>query len=68
MRYAIYAPPNTKNLAINQTTVAYENQQKRNSICASKQLQLVLLSLRHLMETRLKIQTNYIVPHDKTVF
>ena len=28
MRYAIYTPPNTKDLAINQTMVAYENRQK----------------------------------------
>ena len=27
MRYAIYMPPNTKDLAINQTTVAYGNRQ-----------------------------------------
>ena len=38
MRYAIYMPPNTKDLAINQTMVAYGNRQKRNSDRASKQL------------------------------
>ena len=38
MRYTINIPPNTKDLTINQTMVAYGNRQKRNSVRASKQL------------------------------
>ena len=44
MRYAIYMPPNTKDLAINLTMVAYENRQKRNSVCVSKQLRFVVIT------------------------
>ena len=44
MRYAIYVPPNTKDLAIKQATVAYENWQKRNSIHTSKQLRFVAIT------------------------
>ena len=44
MCYAIYAPPNTKDLTINQTTVAYENRQKRNSVRVRKQLQFVAIT------------------------
>ena len=48
MRYAIYMPPNTKNLAINQTMGAYGNQQRANNFD-------LLQSLKHLIETRLYI-------------
>ena len=44
MRYAIYMPPNTKDLAINQTVVAYGNRQKRNSVLVSKQLRFVAIT------------------------
>ena len=44
MRYAIYMPPDTKDLVINQTMVAYGNRQTP------------LRSLKHLMETRLNPQ------------
>ena len=39
-----YMPPNTKDLAINQTMVAYRNRQKRNSVRASKQLRFVAIT------------------------
>ena len=41
MRYAIYMPPNTKDLAINQTMVAYGN---RQNATASKQLRFVAIT------------------------
>ena len=44
MRYVIYTHPNTKDLAINQTMVAYGNRQKRNSVRASKQLRFVMIT------------------------
>ena len=48
MRYAIYMPPNTKDLAINQTMGAYGNRQRANNSD-------LLQSLKHLMETVLYI-------------
>ena len=53
MRYAIYMPPNTKDLAINQTMVAYENQQNATTFARANNFDL-LRSLKHSMETRLK--------------
>ena len=44
MRYAIYMPPNTKDLAINQTMVENGNLLKRNSVRASKQLRFVAIT------------------------
>ena len=52
MRYAIYMPPNTKDLAINQTMVAYENWQNVTAFAQANNFDL-LRSLKHLMETRL---------------
>ena len=52
MRYAIYIPPDTKDLAINLTMVAYENRQ--NAITFARGNNSALLrALKHLMETRL---------------
>ena len=52
MRYAIYMPPNTKDLAINQTMVAYGNRQNATAFARANNSDL-LRSLKHLMETRL---------------
>ena len=52
MRYAIYMPPNTKDLAINQTMVAYGNWQNATAFARANNSDL-LRSLMHLMETRL---------------
>ena len=52
MRYAIYMPPNTKDLAINQTMVAYGNRQSATAFARANNSDL-LRSLKHLMETRL---------------
>ena len=67
MHYATYMPPNTKDLATNQAMVAYGNRQNATAFARANNSDL-LRSLKHLMETRFRIQTNYIVPHDKTVF
>ena len=52
MRYAIYMPPNTKDLAIDQTMVAYGNRQKTITLTWSNNSDLLWV-LKHLMETRL---------------
>ena len=52
MSYAIYMPPNTKDLATNQTMVAYGNQQNATAFARANYSNL-LRSLKHLMETRL---------------
>ena len=52
MRYAIYMPPNTKDLAINQTMVAYGNRQNATEFAQTNNSDL-LRSLKQLMETRL---------------
>ena len=52
MRYAIYIPPNTKDLAINQTMDAYENQQNAKAFARANNPDL-LRALKKLMETRL---------------
>ena len=52
MRYAIYIPPNTKDLAINQTMVTYGNRQNATAFARANNSDL-LRSLKHLMETRL---------------
>ena len=53
MRYAIYLPPNTKNLAINQPMIAYGNLQNATAFARANNFDL-LRSLKHLMETRPK--------------
>ena len=50
MRYANYMPPNTKDLAINQTMVAYENRQNATAFVRANNSDL-LKSLKHLMVT-----------------
>ena len=50
MRYGIYIPLNKKDLAINQTTVAYENQQNATTFSRANNSDL-LQALKHLMET-----------------
>ena len=52
MRYAIYMPPNTEDLAINQLMVAYGNRQNAAAFTRANNSDL-LRSLKHLMETRL---------------
>ena len=52
MRYAVYMPPNTKDLAINQMMVAYGNRQNATAFARANNSDL-LRSLKHLMETRL---------------
>ena len=52
MRYAIYMPPDTKDLAINLTMVAYENRQNATAFARVNNSDL-LRSLKHLMGTRL---------------
>ena len=54
MRCAIYMPPNTKDLAINQTMVAYGSRQNATAFAWANHSDL-LRSLKHLMETRLKL-------------
>ena len=54
MRYAIYMPPNTKDLATNQTMVADGNRQNATAFARANNTDL-LRSLKHLMETRLNI-------------
>ena len=57
MRYAIYIPPNTKDLAINPTKSAYGNRQNATALARANNSNL-LRSLKHLIETRLyKIYT-----------
>ena len=52
LRYAICMPPNTKDLTINQTMVAYGNRQNATAFAPANNSDL-LRSLKHLMETRL---------------
>ena len=52
MSYEIYTPPNTKDLAINQTMVAYGNRQAAIAFAWANNLDLFRL-LKHLIETRL---------------
>ena len=42
MRYAIYMPPNTKDLAINQTMVAYGNRQNATAFARANNSDLSL--------------------------
>ena len=53
MRYAIYMPPGTKDLAINQTMVVYGNRWNAIAFARANNSDL-LRPLKHLMETRLK--------------
>ena len=57
MRYAIYTPPNTKDLAINQTMVAYGNRQNAIAFVRADNSDL-LRSLKHLMKARLYKESN----------
>ena len=52
MRYAIYKPPNPKDLAINQTMVAYGNRRNATAFARANNSDL-LRSLKHLMGTSL---------------
>ena len=52
IRYAIFMPPNTKELAINQTMVTYGNRPNATAFARANNSDL-LRSLKHLMETRL---------------
>ena len=52
MSYAIYMPPNTKDLAINQAMVVYGNRQNATAIAWANNSDF-LRPLKHLMETRL---------------
>ena len=52
MRYAIYIPPNTKDLTTNLTMVAYGNRQNATTF-ARANISDLSRSLKHLMETRL---------------
>ena len=52
MRYAIYMPPNTKDLVINQTMVACGNRQNATEFSRANNSDF-FRSLKHLMETRL---------------
>ena len=52
MRYVIYMPANTKDLAITQTMVAYGNRQNATAFGRANNSDL-LRSLKHLIETRL---------------
>ena len=54
MRYAIYIPSNTKDLAINLTIVAYGNQQNAITFARANNSDL-LRALKYLMETSLNI-------------
>ena len=51
-RYAIYMPPKTKDLAINQTMVAYGKRQNATAFTRANNFDLLRL-LKHLMETSL---------------
>ena len=51
MRYTIHMPPNTKDLAINRTMVAYGNRQNAIAFARASNSDL-LRSQKHLMETR----------------
>ena len=53
MPYVIYIPPNTKDLAMNLTTVAYGNRQNAITFARANNFKL-LRALKHLLETRLK--------------
>ena len=52
MRYAINMPPNTKDLAMKRTMVAYRNRQNATTFVRANNPDLLRL-LTHLMETRL---------------
>ena len=54
MRYTIYIPPNTKDLAIN-PKFAYGSQQNATALARANNSDL-LRSLKHLIETRLKCE------------
>ena len=61
MRYAIYMPPNTKDLTINQAMIAYGNRQNAIAFTRANNSDS-LQSLKHLMETGLYIvQVVYIM-------
>ena len=53
MRYPISIPPNTKDLTIELTMVAYGNQQNAIKFARANNYDL-LRALKHLMETRLR--------------
>ena len=59
MRYAIYMSLNTKDLAINQMTVAYGNRQNETTFARTNSSDL-LRALEHLMETRLNAEMAYL--------
>ena len=63
MRYASYMPQNTKDLAINQTMVADGNRQDATAFARANNSDL-LRSLKHLIETRLKIKFSVKMPLD----
>ena len=65
IRYAIYMPPNTKELAINQTMVTYGNRQNALEFERANNSDL-LRSLKHLMETRLNCLSAFASNHTKT--
>ena len=50
MRYAIYIPPDTKDLAINLTMVAYENRQNATTFARANNFDLSR-ELKHSSET-----------------
>ena len=55
MRYVIYMPPNTKDLAINQTMVAYGNRKNATAFARASNSDL-LRSLKHLIDSTNKPQ------------
>ena len=55
MRYAIYMLSNTKDLAINQTMVAFGNRQNATAFARANNSDL-LRSLKHVLETRLYVR------------
>ena len=60
MRYAMYIPPNTKDLAINLTMVAYKKWQNVITFARVNNSDL-LRAPKHLMETRLKNDTGLLL-------
>ena len=66
MRYMIYMPPNTKDLAINQTMVAYGNRQNATAFARANNSNL-LRSMKHLMGTRLYSYLFCICSKDRAV-
>ena len=66
MRYAIYMPPYTKDLAINQTMVAYGKRQNSTAFARANNSDL-LRSLKHLMETRLTMQSQSLVTNSQYI-